>query len=298
VTLLLTDSSYTTRSGEAAGEVFPIVINSNPGASATNTLTIKPAPAITAAVTGSSATALITLNGADWVTIDGSNTAGGTTRNLTLTNTNVSTTSAVIWGQTIGTGDPAANDTIKNCILTGNAPTTTLIGVGFGSSTISATSLGSHNDNNRIQNNQVTSAQYGIVTNGVASNFKNVGTVINGNDLGGAGTAVLGRQGIMLGFDDGAQVTNNRILGVGGSLGVQSLDAIGIGLGTNAITNTAFTLNNDVANVTVSGNFIGPVVRIDTFSAAGIAMGTNNYGTSRIFNKMVYGVIAIRTPGN
>src|ERR1043166_6740399 len=102
VTFLLTDSSYTT-DPLATGEVFPIVINPNPGASATNTVTIKPAPGITPAFTGTSATALITLNGADYVTIDGSNTVGGSTRDMSLTNTNTSTSSAVIWGQTVGT---------------------------------------------------------------------------------------------------------------------------------------------------------------------------------------------------
>src|SRR5205085_2295981 len=142
VTFLLTDTSYTTGAGvdRTTGETFPITFNANPGASAVNTVTIKPAPATAVSISPLAATptSIFLLNGADWVTIDGSNTAGGTTRDLTIANTNVSTTSAVIWGQTIGTADPATNNTIKNLNITGNASTTTIAGIGFGSSTISA----------------------------------------------------------------------------------------------------------------------------------------------------------------
>ena len=135
VTFTLTDNAY-------AGETFPIQINPNGGASATNTLTIKPALTKTPVISGSAATALIILNGADFVTIDGSNTVGGTSRDTTLTNTSALATSAVIWGQTVGTGDPATNNTIKNLNISGATCITTLAGVGFGSSTISSASLG------------------------------------------------------------------------------------------------------------------------------------------------------------
>ena len=52
-------------------ETFPITINANLFASSVNTLTIKATQAATT-MSGTSATALIVLNGADWVTIDGS----------------------------------------------------------------------------------------------------------------------------------------------------------------------------------------------------------------------------------
>ncbi len=124
-----------------AVETYPITINANAGASATNTLTIKPNAAATT-MTGSSASALIVLNGADWVTVDGSSN-GTSSRDLTMTNTNTGTSSAVIWGQTTAApADSATNNTVKNLNLVGNSNTTTLIGVGFGSTTISVTSLG------------------------------------------------------------------------------------------------------------------------------------------------------------
>ncbi|MFM8489013.1 MAG: hypothetical protein ACKOCH_22000, partial [Bacteroidota bacterium] len=69
VTFSLTDATY-------PSETFPITINANAYASAVNTLTIKPAAGQNPVISGSSASAIIVLNGADFVTIDGSNGAG------------------------------------------------------------------------------------------------------------------------------------------------------------------------------------------------------------------------------
>ena len=288
VTITLTDNSY-------AGETFPITIQPNGGASATNTITIKPGAGAQPVISGSSTSALIVLNGADYVTIDGSNTVGGTTRDMTLTNTNTSTASAVIWGQTVGTNDPATNNTIKNLNLTGNASTATLAGVGFGSSTISSSSLGTRNDNNHVQNDNVTSVQFGVYSQGASSTNKNVGTVITGNQLGGAGAAALGRAGIFVGFDDGVQITNNTVNNVTAS---NSADVFGIALGSISISTTAFTTIDDVVNATVTGNFVGTVLKTDTFSAAGISVATPGYGTTLIANNSISGVNANGTAGD
>ena len=113
VTFVLTDNTY-------AAETYPITVNANGGNSATNTLTIKPATGATPSFSGSTASALLILNGIDYVTVDGSN-SGGSSRDMTLTNTNVGTTSAVVWGQTVGTANPTTNNTIKNVNIVGNA---------------------------------------------------------------------------------------------------------------------------------------------------------------------------------
>ena len=137
--------------------------------------------------------------------------------------------------------------------------------------------------------------QFGVISQGALSNAKNSGTVITGNTLGGAGTAALGRAGVYVGFDDGVQVTNNTVVNVFAS---NSADVFGIALGSISISGSAFTTNNDVANATVTGNIIGTVLKTDTFSAAGISLGTTNYGTSRIANNSVYGVNANGTSGD
>src|SRR5207249_11631852 len=120
--------------------------NAVTGGSASNTVTIKPAPGAMPTVTGSNATALLVLNGADFVTVDGSNMVSGTTRDLTLANNNGSGTGAVIWGQTAGS-DAVDHDTVKNVTLQGSG--NTLVGVGFGGVAISLTSNGSGNVSNR-----------------------------------------------------------------------------------------------------------------------------------------------------
>ena len=68
LTLTLTDATY-------PSETFPIVINANTGSSATNTVTINVATGVSPTISGSSAVAIIKINGANYVTIDGSNRA-------------------------------------------------------------------------------------------------------------------------------------------------------------------------------------------------------------------------------
>ena len=70
----------------SAAETFPIVVPANGGSSATNTITIKPDTGVTATISGSSASSIIKLNGADYVTIDGSADGSGS-RDLTIQNT-------------------------------------------------------------------------------------------------------------------------------------------------------------------------------------------------------------------
>jgi trimeric autotransporter adhesin len=161
----LQDSSYT--NAPEVVESFPLTINANSGSSMTNTVTFKPKSGQTVGMTGSATTALFILNGADWIIFDGSNN-GTSSRDLTITNTNTGTSSAVIWMQSNGV-DGATNNTIKNVNLVGTSVTATagtLFGAGSGSSTISITSAGVGNNNNTFQNNNITKTVYGIYSGG------------------------------------------------------------------------------------------------------------------------------------
>src|SRR6185295_18597501 len=153
VVLNLTDANY-------GNESFPIIINSIPGASSTNTVKIKPASGVTASLTGTSATAMVVLNGTKFVTIDGSNN-GTSSRDLTITNTFTppANACAVIWLQTTSQADSATNNTIKNVNVVGTTVTATLgtlAGIGSGGPTIAINSLGTGNNNNTFQNNNIT----------------------------------------------------------------------------------------------------------------------------------------------
>ncbi|MFN8246396.1 MAG: GEVED domain-containing protein [Ferruginibacter sp.] len=284
----LLDASYTT-----PGETFPIVINANPFANASNTLTIRPASSVVASITGSSATSLITLNAADYVTIDGSN-SGGTDRSLTINNTNTGTSSAVVWLATNGSNG-ATNNTIKNCNITGNASTTTLFGIGSGGSAIGLTSVGTGNNNNSYINNNISAAQHGIYSQGASAANKNTGTVINENVMTTASPNNIRNIGIVVAYENNITISKNNISNIAAA---SSTDGFGIALGSNGVSTSTFT-GNEVTNATVTKNIIGNVRPASTYSAAGIYYpSTTNTGTSLIANNMIYDVQSNGTFGD
>ncbi len=297
VTFLLTDASY--RGGEAV-EAAPVTINANSGSSSTNTVTFKPASGQTVSISGTSANALITLNGADWVIIDGSNTVGGTTRDMTIANTNTGIGSAVIWMQSNG-ADGATNNVVKNVNLVGTSVTATpgtLIGVGSGSSTISITSLGTGNNSNTFQNNNITKTVYGIYSGGASSANKNTGTVITQNVMNAASPNNITTGGIVVNFDNGVQVTQNDIsvLKHDGTAGTTTT-AFGIALGlvpNNTVT--TFT-GSDVINAQVRRNRINGITQLNStgYSSFGIVVNTVTSGTTLVSNNMITGVRSFST---
>ena len=288
----LTDATYT-------AETFPITINANAAANSVNTLTIKPATDVNATISGVSATGLIVLNGADWVRINGSNGAGvnticppsTATRNLTLTNTGTSTTSAVVWLQNVvSTGNGATNNSITNCSISGGGPLTTLCGIGSGSPTISTTSLGTNNSNNAFVNNSISNAQYGIISQGNSAFGKNTGNVYNQNQLNTAAPANLANGGIFVTFEDNVTISGNNISGMSRT---SSPDVCGILVGfTNSGLSSSTFAGNECTNVTITNNVIGSVVNSGSFSAGGIALASAASGTSLIANNMISGVAA------
>ena len=281
VRLLLEDASY------GAGESFPLTVNTVAGGSASKTVTIKPWPGAMPVVTGSSATGLLVLNGADDVIVDGSNTVGGTSRDLTLVNSNGGT-GAVVWGQTAAGSDGASRNTVKHVVARGSG--STLVGVGFGGVAISLTSNGSGNVQNRVENVAVERCQVGIYSGGSAGAGKNSGTVITGNALNATAPNHLTRAGIVVRYEDGIQITRNTIGGISSSA---SVDVIGISLGLLSVTSEVFT-GDEVVNATVSRNRIDGVVSSNGagLTAAGIAAARAGAGINTIVNNMVSGVIS------
>jgi hypothetical protein len=115
VTFLLTDANYST------SETFPILINNNSYASATNTLTIRPNTGVATTITsGSSSVAVFKLLNAKYVTIDGVN-AGGSS--LSLVNGNTGSNTADVWLASSGVGN--SNISLLNMNMTGGTATTT-----------------------------------------------------------------------------------------------------------------------------------------------------------------------------
>ena len=207
----LTDASY-------AGETLPIVINANADASAINTLTIKPATSNAATISGSSTSALIKLNGAKYVTIDGSNN-GSSTRDLTLTNTSTTAGTAVIWIANDGTSG-SSNSTVKNSIIsTGSNSANATYGISVSGTTIG--SAGADNDNIIIRNNDISKAYVGVYANGSAGVSAGGldGLVIAGNQIGSSVTAnQIGYTGIAAGNAVGGLIEQNKVFNIIGTV--------------------------------------------------------------------------------
>jgi len=249
-------------------------------------------------VTGSINGALIKLNGADRVTINGS-TAGATAaaclvggdaaiRELTFQNTNVGTAAAVISVQSGTNG--AQNNTIKNVNVIGQDPSTTLIGISLGGNTPGT--VGTDNDNNRVENCLVQKAVFGIYSAGLSLANQNSGTVIKQNNISGTGTNRVRNVGILIFNDNAGEISYNHVGGIDNT-GINA-DAVGIGVGTQGVDTTVTTAGG-ITNVLVTNNKVNGVSNDTTFSAVGIAVAGAAGGANTIANNMVSGVISDAT---
>jgi uncharacterized repeat protein (TIGR02543 family) len=276
-----------------AGETYPIQLNAIAGGSATNTFTLRPAPGVTPTITGSTTRAILVLNGADFVTIDGSNTVGGSTRDLTIVNAAANNSNAVIWGQTSPTNDPTANVTIKNVVVSGFDNSQTLYGIGFGGSTIVFKSNGSGNNNNRVDNCLIRRVQYGIYSGGFSAAAKNTGTVIHNNRLDATGPDAVGVGGIFVRFEDGVRIDHNVIKNLSTSLAAESF---GISLGMSTISSSDWS-GDDVTNASVDHNVIVGVSNQNAtgMSAAGIIVAQTSSGITTVYDNMI---ASVTSPAN
>lgn len=256
----LTASSYGT------GETFPIQINANTDASSTKTLTIRPATGVTTTIISSSS-AIIKLNGADYVTIDGSNN-GSTSKDLTIQNTRddaLPGSCAGIWIGSLGAGAGATHNTIKNCVVrmngrgfgdiegqSGNINYRTFYAIFAGSATdlpiengFTGGGKGADNDQLTIQNNLVLRASHGIYVAGQTTGLDD-GLVVSNNTIGDAvsDTNSISLTAIHLFHCTGAAINGNVILNVNS---IRNSDCTGMILDTGFVSSTVS--NNKIIRV-------------------------------------------------
>lgn len=238
----------------SAAETFPIVLPAFDGASATNTVTIKPDAGVTATISGIAATTnIFKINGGDYYVIDGSNN-GTNSRNLTITTPNTATSgSGLIWLASATASNGATNNVIKNLILTGNTATTTQMGI-FSGGTASISSTGvalANNASNTIDNNLITKTQYGIYAAGVSTTNLGTGLNITNNRIGATGTGNgITVSGIYVSLQDGANVTGNTITNQTNTGSTVILDA-----SSSQSTNVGLLIRNS-KNSSVTKNII------------------------------------------
>ncbi|MGI8918728.1 MAG: beta strand repeat-containing protein [Pyrinomonadaceae bacterium] len=271
------------------------------------TITIRPtAPGVS--VSGTIVGAIIKLNGADNVTIDGRIGGSGTNRDLTVRNNSTASATVAIWLASVAAGNGASNNVIRNLEIaagaTANVNTNATVGVLMGGTTISLIATdGNDNDNNQFIFNRITRARYGLATRGVTTN-NNEGLVITDNVIGPAsfGADAIGKAGIYLQADTGALVSRNTVQFVGGDLAntTAGADRCGICIGGEnwSVTESTTITSGDY---TVTKNVIHDIVEERTFSAIGIRLGTTRGGAATnnlVANNFVYNIRADATAGD
>ena len=175
----------------SAAETFPIVVPANGGSSATNTITIKPDTGVTATISGSSASSIIKLNGADYVTIDGSADGSGS-RDLTIQNTSSRGEHGCDLARQPGhdRGRNLRHDQERQRPrrLGDGRDDHDIFGIFAGGAAVATN--GDNNDYLTIQNNQIDSAYEGIAVRvATVLNGINSGLTITGNTIGSANAA-------------------------------------------------------------------------------------------------------------
>ncbi|MFA6057820.1 MAG: PKD domain-containing protein [Taibaiella sp.] len=302
--------SITVQVTASFSESSTAVLNASGSGSASYTsVLIKPAASVSPVITGTADnSASIKLNGADNVTIDGSNN-GTTSRDMTFQNSNSSGSGAAcnIWLASSST-DGATNNVIKNCKILGSSYTLGAPYMGVCIHSSSGTLTGywlagalttGANSNNLIQNNLFNAANAAVVFNGGAT-MGETGNQVIGNAIGDI-TSVTNRKftnvGIFLLNQTNFTISQNTITWQNATNINVTPGAISIGAGCtngtisrNTISNIRFTttpteggivLNSSAsANINVNNNFISDVASTGSATVANNAYGIAILGGS------------------
>ncbi|HRI05057.1 MAG TPA: InlB B-repeat-containing protein, partial [Pyrinomonadaceae bacterium] len=280
VTFSLTSATY-------GSETYPITIGAASGASSTNTLTIKPNTGISPTFTTGGSNLLV-LNGASNVIIDGSNTVGGTTRNLSFAVSAGVTSSAILLSG--NTND----NTIKNVVLSGGGDNSQNAVLQFGTTTAGQTI------NNNTVNNCLIQAysagfrpKYAVSMSDARAGAANTGNVLSNNTVND-----FSWNGIVLSSGDyqNTTITGNQIFATAAITGAISADVNGIqagsGLGTVTIT------GNRIYNLTISGGGMNSIAGISSFITTGdVYTIANNLVSVDSTNVPTYGISSSGTAG-
>src|SRR5687768_5429490 len=257
-------------------ETASAVLNaSGVGAASYSTVHVQPSGGVSISVTGSIAGALIDLNGADNVTIDGLNSGGNS---LSIINTSTGAASVIRF-----IGD-ASNNVIQNTILQGSASTASNGVVLFSSGTTTG------NDGNNINNTRIGPAGSNLPVNGIFSlgtsaAIDNSGNTINGNLISDYFSASLATAGISLSTGNSAwNITSNKLYQTANRIFTTANTHMGISVGfgsgytishnTIGFANPAATVTTNLAGVT-TGTITGTFP--SAYTLAGVTLNATRY---------------------
>lgn len=226
----LMDATY------GAGETFPIVINANPDASATNTLTIKPNTGVISTISGTVNSYLFrVLN--NYTTIDGSNN-GTTTRDLTISNLSATTPSVMLIGST-GT-NPIHHIAVKNTNLINGANSASNLVI----SDAATPGTAGYFNNITIQNNSIQRAYIGLYSIAAVSAGNGNALLITQNDLNTSGANSIRLVGIYMQGVDGGTISNNNVGNMANAAETTNISGIFVAAGSTNYTITGNNINS------------------------------------------------------
>lgn len=266
VTFLLNDSDY----NNTLGEVFPITINQFAGTSAANTVTFRPNTGVNARIdayhanSGVPVQAVFKINGADNIIFNGSNTANGTTRNLTVDNNNQLnyTNNSVFWLVSPASNNAPENITIKNANVQqsfANADYAYSIGIYAGADSSANNSLSIGTSAAKIKNFTVSNIDfmnvkegvYILDNNAVSSAQQNI--VIEKSEFGGELAADKTITAVYLSNVNGFTINKNNITNIyrnhnNGDLGFAGIHIAGTSTNGTISANDISKVEKTVAN--------------------------------------------------
>lgn len=264
VRFLLNDADYST------GETFPLTIyieNENLP-TATNTVTFKPNTGVVSTITCASAINVFGIYD-NYVIIDGSNTIGGTSRDLSIVNTYLASTfniGVVLWN---GSGKVATNVTVKNCIVESDPTETSSYGLFLNYA-------GGGFDNTSFINNKIQNAKIGIQFVGYpAPGLITNNGLISGNIIGDNAKPIkIG--GISGSYLDNIIIEGNEIFGE--AAGNTNTSQYGITLG--ASTTNAKVQKNSIHDFYYTGT--------SGYGCFGIRYNSDATSVTEISNNLIY----------
>ncbi|UTX46617.1 T9SS type A sorting domain-containing protein [Chryseobacterium sp. MA9] len=246
-------------------------LNASGGATSYTSVVIKPAVGATATISGDVASApLVRIQGSN-ITIDGSNAASGTTRDLTLTNTSLTAPQVLTF---IAASAAAANTNImvKNLNIINGINNSSALVMYDGATT----PTGGFFNNVTIQNNSVKKAYMGIYLFAATAAGNGGNTLVTGNDINASGTDANRLGGVYVQGADGVTVSNNTL----GNFETTNAE-IKRGIWFATATVNSSIISNTITNLGYTGTSTG--------GAAGITITSGNTGASAAANIIVRG---------
>ncbi|MCS3871327.1 hypothetical protein J3D55_004243 [Chryseobacterium ginsenosidimutans] len=261
----------------STAETASAVLNGSGGVVSYTSVLIKPGTGVNATISSADTVATLKLNGADNVTIDGSNN-GTSTRNLTITNTYSAAGTPVVAWVASTTTDGAQNVTFKNTNIIGATSSGTVVGIIVSGSALGAAAEVSNN-NFVSTNNLFNKAQNAIFAIGNAT-VTDTGFMIKNNVIGSSVVAdKMGFRGLAVQNAKNFEISGNVITGVSTS---STSTSAGILVGAAATNGLVFNNKiSDVSNTNTSG-----------YGAAGLYFNCSSAVANMIaYNNTISGVV-------